>query len=467
MSKGTKTGWLLLGAAGILVAGAVAVLSGAVTARDKEAGKPAAAQASEKAGGAHAAKRAAVAVTVRPATQRAIQRTVEVVGNFEGLDEVDVVPKVQGRVVKIFHDLGDVVRPGEPLLEIERIDFELAVDEGRRGLQSELAKLGLEELPKGPLDIEQLPSVVRARNLAENAQRKVKRAEQLRKSDAVSQEDLEQVMTDSNVALANLRQAVLDAQSTLATARYKASILATAQQRLDDTRVLVPLPTAATSADPEKVEYVVAERLVSEGEFVRGAAFMGTVAFRLVIDKELKLMAAVPERHVGQVRAGQTVHARVDAWPERVFEGRIVRVSPTVDRVSRTFHVEVRVPNPERWLKAGGFAKVDILTEVDAHAVTVPVEAIVSFAGTTKVFAVKDAVVHAVRVVPGISGREGQTQNVWVEVRGEVKPGDLLVVSGQEQLVDGGAVRIRDEKGKTPSGPEAEKGGQEERGPGE
>ena len=67
-------------------------------------------------------------MTVAPVTIRPIQRSVEVVGTFCGQEEVLVTPEVDGRVVKVHHDLGDVVHLGDVLIEIDPTDYRLAVD---------------------------------------------------------------------------------------------------------------------------------------------------------------------------------------------------------------------------------------------------------------------------------------------------------------------------------------------------
>ena len=109
------------------------------------------------------------------------------------------------------------------------------------------------------------------------------------------------------------------------------------------------------------------------------------------MDSVLKLQATVPERYIGQVRKGQKVQIHVEAYPERVFGGEVIWVNPTVDRISRTFLVEIQVPNADRPLKAGGFAKAEVLTRVDAQGWTVPAEAILSFAGSTKIMVARGA----------------------------------------------------------------------------
>jgi multidrug efflux pump subunit AcrA (membrane-fusion protein) len=78
-----------------------------------------------------------------------------------------------------------------------------------------------------------------------------------------------------------------------------------------------------------------------------------------------------------------------------------------------------------------------VVSEADA-ATTIPLEAIVRYAGVTKVFAVRGSKAQEVEVSVGVQ------QDGWVEVRGALAPGDQVVVSGQSRLVDGSPVVIRE-----------------------
>src|SRR5262245_17490124 len=154
------------------------------------------------------------------------------VGNLCGYEEVTITPKVEGRVVKIRHDVGDVVKPGDTLLEIEDTDYRLAVAETQRGLELELAKIGLTELPEGELDVNRLPTVARAKTVVDLAQVKLGRVQTLRGRGVLSQEEFDQIQADYRVAGASLEQASMEARATLASARHKQALLETARQRL-------------------------------------------------------------------------------------------------------------------------------------------------------------------------------------------------------------------------------------------
>jgi multidrug efflux pump subunit AcrA (membrane-fusion protein) len=398
-----------------------------------------------------------VAVTVAAVTPRPVQRTVHVVGTLGGLEEVVITPKVEGRVARVRHDIGDTVKPGDVLLEIDDSDYRLAVIEAERAVGMEFARLGLKEVPAKEFDVMKVTSVVRAEALEAEAQGRFARARQLSGSRTISTQEYDQAQAEYSVARANKDQAVVDALATLAAVRHKQALLESARLRLRETKVMAPVPSPerlrsangqvqlASSPGEPRVEYVVAQRMVSEGEMVRVISFTASGAFRLVIDRPLKMLATVPERHVGEVKPGQAVAVRVEAYPKEVFQGTICRVNPTVDRANRTFQVEVLVPNESRQLKCGSFAKAAIATHADSGALTIPEHALVSFAGVTKVYVVRDGKARAVPVRVGerLEVRDGRQTENWLEVTGELEPGASVVTSGQAQLVEGAPVRVR------------------------
>jgi multidrug efflux pump subunit AcrA (membrane-fusion protein) len=403
---------------------------------------------------AQPAQPSAVPVTLARIVPRKVQRSVQVVGTFSGYDEATIMAEVSGRVAKVLHEVGDVVRPGDVLLEIDPTDYELAVEEMRRGLELEAARIGIPAPPEAEFqaekilakirtdfDLNKLPTVLRAKEQEDNAKARMERAKQLRESNAVTAEEYEQRATDYQVALTTRLQAQMDAQAVVAGIKYKLVLLKIAERKLKHTKVAVPTPTKREGM-PQDAEYAVAERKVTEGEMLKDSPGSSTATFKLVMDKVLKLLAAVPERYVGQVRLGQKAEIRVEAHPARVFAGVVSRVNPMVDRTSRTFEVEVRVDNAKRELKAGGFGKIDILTHEDPDAWTVPIEAVVSFVGSTKVFVIRDGKAHAVLVTPGLEGQG------WLEIvrtaSPELRLDDQVIISGLEKLAEGVPVRVRE-----------------------
>lgn len=441
--------WWMIAGAGVLAALAAGAVFGGLGSASH--GDQPAIESGEK---AQAAQPSAVPVTLAPIVPRKVQRSVQVVGTFSGYDEVTVMAEVSGRVATVLHEVGDVVRPGDVLLEIDPTDYELAVEEMRRALELEAARVGIPPPPeaefqaekilaklRNEFDLNKLPTVLRAKEQEDNAKARVERAKQLRESNAVTAEEYEQRATDYQVALSTRLQAQMDGQAVVAGIKYKLVLLKIAERKLKHTKVAVPTPTKREGM-PKDVEYAVAERKVTEGEMLKDSPGSSTATFELVMDKVLKLAAAVPERYVAQVRLGQKAEIRVEAFPGRVFAGVVNRVNPMVDRASRTFEVEVRVENAKRGLKAGGFGKIDILTHEDPDAWTVPIEAVVSFVGSTKVFVIRDGKAHAVLVTPGLEGQG------WLEIVRSASPElrlqDQVVTSGLEKLAEGVPVRVRE-----------------------
>jgi HlyD family secretion protein len=386
-----------------------------------------------------------VAVTVAPVRSIGLARTVSVVGTLHAFEDVQLAPKVDGRVMRTLKDLGDTVAPGEVLLELDPTDYELAVGQARPAFEAELRKLKLAALPDTDAELvghlPKVDAVAQAGANLELVQKELARTEFENAKGVGSAQLLDTAKTKVKVAEAALELARTDARVTLAQARRLKSALDDAEQRLRDTELRAPTRpewsawAAVLGAPANPIRYSVATRMVSKGEMIRSMPV--TNAYRLVLDHVLKLRVAVPEKFKPEVRIGQPVAVRVEAYPNRTFAGTVTRVNPTVDTANRTFTAEIEVPNYDRALSAGGFAQAEIRTRTDTGILTVPPEAIVSFAGVTKVFVAEGETAKAVEVEIGTREKD------WVEVRGALPRQTKVITSGQTQLVDGSPIRVR------------------------
>ncbi len=340
----------------------------------------------------------AVSVRLASAETRSLPPTLRTTGTLFGEEETTVSAKVPGRVSAILKDLGDEVSPGEPLLRLEEIDYVLARDARLELARESLAKLGLEKLPPEKFDVTALPTVERARLQAENVKSRFLRSEKLHQHDPplLSDQEFSDLQTQYDVAKNDYRVAVLSARSEIAAARALFAQSELAEQALKDSVHTVPLgvrPDEPAAQAP--VRYLVASRQVSVGDYVS----VGTPLFRLVDPDPLKLKVAVPERYIGRIQLDQKVSVVTDAYTD-LFEGSIARISPAVDVQSRTFGIEIRVPNSDRRLRAGMFARAEILTG-EEEAVVIPQDAVRSFAGVDKVVTVADGKAIEVQVTLG------------------------------------------------------------------
>jgi len=374
-----------------------------------------------------------VPVTVAALEHRAVERTVEVVGTLNGWEDVTVGTKTQGRVLKVHHDMGDRIKPGALLVELDPVDADLSIQQAQRRLQAELAKLGLKEMPKKEFDVTSVPSVVQAKVALDRAKQNLVRERSLNRRGAGAAQDLQNSENDELAAEAALANAILNAQATLASAQASLTAVDVAIQARADTEIRAPLLFARPAGVTGEIEYAVSKRSVAEGEMLK----QGDPVFELVVENPLRLWANVPESHCAEIAVGQTVRVNVASHPGTAFDGKVVRINPAVDAVSRTFQVEVLVPNSRGLLRPGGFAKASILTDRNAMASVVPIESVIKFAGVTKLFVIEQDKARSINVETGHEG------SGWVEVIGKLPKEAQVVTTGQTQLANATPVTIR------------------------
>ncbi|WP_337177596.1 efflux RND transporter periplasmic adaptor subunit [Paludisphaera sp.] len=397
-----------------------------------------------------------VPVTVAAIERRPVERTIEAVGSLRGWEQVTVGSKRSGRVLKVHHDIGDRVRPDEPLVDIDPVDARLAYNVAESKYLAELVKLGVtaqtaedfikrygisETLISGPQTeeiIEKVPAVVQYRVAMERASQNLARQHKLSQRGAGTTQELEDQESEYRTSVAAYDNAKSTARNVIAMALANRVARDQAEQQLKDLTILAPRPQEAPPTGGEAVDlvYAISRRSVAEGQMIRE----GDPVFDLVIEDPLRLWANIPERYSAKIKPGQPVRISVASHPGRAFEGKVSRINPTVDAESRTFQVEALATNGEGLLRPGGFAKAVVVVETEAEATVVPVEAIVQYAGVTKVFVLDG---DHVRAVDGlVLGKEGAG---WVEVVSDKMPtSGSVVVTGQSKLADGSGVIVRE-----------------------
>ncbi len=371
-------------------------------------------------------------ITIAPVAAQGVERTVDAVGNLHGFDELTIKTKVSGRVARLHHEFADKVAPGELLLEIDPTDALLAVEQSKRSLNSELAKWGFTSVPEDGADLAQLPTVVSSRLKSEWSKSQLTRLMTLQSRGSVIAEELEQAKTNALVAESDYANQLQLARAGAATAQLKKAELDIAQQQLIETRVFVP-QRLQTMPYPG-MKYTITERMVSEGAWLAAGAEL----FRLVIDDPVKLRLTIPEKHAAKVEVGQRVEVKTLSSDE-TFVGQVTRIGPAVDPSTRTFQLEAEIPNKAGHLKTGGFATAKVVIKASDTAQTVPVSALVSYAGVHKIFLLSGDEVKEVQVELGVQTSE------WVEIVQPKLPDDAQVVtSGNTHLAEGSKVRVRD-----------------------
>jgi RND family efflux transporter MFP subunit len=381
----------------------------------------------------------AVAVTTVTPDRISVQRQIELSGTLLSPDEAKVSSEAAGVVREVTVELGMEVRAGQPLLRLEAAELSLELERAESALRQVEAQLGMaagatsahgpergeddERPPVPPPPEEQMASVRQALANRDEARAAYARAEHLRGRGLLSQVDHDATQTRLKVADANYQAAIDTARSLKASLQDRRAAHALARKKLSDAIVRAPIPGS------------VSERLVQTGEYIRE----NTPVVTIVQMDPLKLRTGVQEKYAGAVKPGQAARFSVEAFPGRVFEGKVAFVSPAVDQALRTFTVEVVVDNSQRLLKPGFFAKGALDIRRDERVLAVSDAAVSTMAGVASVYVIDGNKARQQRVILG--SHEGR---VWEVVEG-LEGTEKLAASNLNQLATGTAVRI-DEK---------------------
>jgi membrane fusion protein, multidrug efflux system len=140
---------------------------------------------------------------------------------------------------------------------------------------------------------------------------------------------------------------------------------------------------------------------------------------------------------LGKVKDGQAIRIRLDAIPDRVFEGRIYAIDPVVDVNGRAIRLRAQIPNPDLALKPGLFARVTIVVDSRENALLVPETAVMPEGTGRAVYVVDDGMARLTKVEIGkrLPGK--------VEITGGLTAGARVVTAGQMRLRDGAPVDVK------------------------
>ncbi len=343
---------------------------------------------------------------------------VTVNGTLAAFDQTTASVKVPGRLRSISVDLGSVVRRGQVIAQVEQQDYALRVQQAEAALAQARARLGLS--PDGGddrVDPEQTGTVRQARAVLDEARVSRDRSAKLVEQGIVARSEFDSAEAAYKVALSRYQDAIEEIRNRQALLAQRRSELSLARQQLSDTSVHAPL------------DGIVQEKRASVGEYLAA----GAPVVSIVRMDPLRLKAEVPERDARNVRSGQNVRVTIDG-DSNIYLGQIKRLSPVIAQQSRMLLVEADVRNDGR-LRPGSFAHAEIVTNDAKMVVTVPTNAIVTFAGIEKVIVVQNGKALEKPVTTG--RRNGE----WTEIVSGINVGDQVVV-GPGNLQSGQAVEV-------------------------
>jgi RND family efflux transporter MFP subunit len=340
-------------------------------------------------------QRALPRVEVTPAVRAPANSELRLPGSIQAIEEAPILARADGYVVHRMADIGDSVRAGQSLAEIEAPEMDEQIRQARAAVQQAQAneKQAMSNLKKGQADTEL------ARITAE-------RYASLTNQGVVSRQDNDRYRSDhlaQVAALESLQDAIAVQKSNVAAAEASLARL----ERLQGYQtVKAPFDGVIT------VRNVDAGALVSAGN---------TLLFRIAQTGTLRTYVNVPQAYAGSIRDGQSAKLSVADLPGREFPGAVARTAKALDPASRTLLVEIHVSNSAKALLPGMFARVNLISQRRGASLLVPSDALIVRADGTTIATVRAGKVHVQNV------EVGRDYGDRIEILGGLEEGALVI----------------------------------------
>ena len=387
-----------------------------------------------------------ITVTTAKAEGRPVPAYISATGSLVANETSDVAPKVAGKIVNVYANVGQFISQGATIAKVDDRDARLQLAGAQARVNQQIATVRAAEArlglgPNGRFNASAIPEVRAANASFEQAQAELRQAEanEQRYRELVQTGDVavityEQFRTNRDTARARLNtarqqleaasnaarqnnQAIVSAEASVAAARTE---VGTAQQALADTVIKSPFPG------------FVSARPVAVGEYVSSATIIATI----LRTNPIKILMQISEADVPQVVLGRGVSISVDAYPNRSFAGTVTAVNPAIDPTSRSATIEASIENGDNSLRSGMFGTARITREGGGTGVFVPKTAVYNDQTTNsyRAFVVVEGTAR-LRVL-----QLGTEEGDFVQILNGLNPDETVATSNLEQLYEGARV---------------------------
>jgi len=374
-----------------------------------------------------------IPVQISPVIRKQMTYSLTVTGDIAPMMQVDLFPRVSGYLERIDVNLGDSVRQSQVIAQIDRTEFLQKVKEVEAKVAQ--AKANLSELEAGsrPEELRQAEEALRqAQSRFDNAKLHRERVEALFKRQVISKKEADIAEMDYTVAEAQLAASQQNLKLVREGARQEVregsraklkemeALLAQEQIRLQNTLIIAPF----------------------QGEIIRKYIDAGALAspstpiVNLVHTMTLKIVANVLEKDIPLLKPAMKAKIQTEAYPGKVFEGKVARINTGLDLNTRTLQAEIEIPNSSRLLKPGMFARIEVVLLEKPEVLAIPSNAVMENQGEKFVYLLEGNKAARRPIVTGIE------QDRFVEVREGLKEGDQVIVRGQEGIRENTTIRV-------------------------
>src|SRR5712692_4660038 len=317
----------------------------------------------------------------------------------------NIGPVHGGRLVRLYAGQGTNVRKGQKLADLESADIDQAEADYLKALA----------------DYEN----ARRTSVAEIkfAQATYDRTRMLYEKTITAGKYLQAAEHDLEVAKASAENSVAGTRSALNAARRHLLILGLKQSDIDALKNKPDSPVVFSLTSP--IAGIVVERNATIGATIGSDANL----FKIIDISRVWIDANVFEKDLARVKFGQEVKVAVPAFPGSSFSGKVILVNSVVDPETRSVKVRTEVPNPDGRLKPDMFANVEIITDLNRTAISIPQSAVLNDGGKMVVFVSEGSSYKKRQVTAGIQG------NDRVEIIDGLQAGDKVVVKGNYLLL--------------------------------
>lgn len=360
-----------------------------------------------------------VSVHVGKVTSKKLPRRLDVTGTLDAMERSEIAAQAGGVVLAVPIDIGVRVKRGDLLIELDPREAKLRLASASATEQQQLARLGI--APGNRFEVDAVADVKAAKEALDMAETDYKRTLALYTEGALPKAQLDLAESNKQRAQAGYEMAKNGVGQTIAGLGAAQAQAGLSQKTLEDTKVRAPF------------DGIIAEKRISPGEF----AAPGRVVAVLVKDDILRFRFDISEADIGSVVEGAHVDVHVAAYPGRSFPGVVKHLGASVKLSSRTLPVEAEVLNEKFELKPGLFARATVSLGGDAvDTLLVPATAVGSTGNGKRVF---------VRIEDHVEERlvtTGALIDDQIEVRGQLKPGEEIVLDEIEKLSDSAAITV-------------------------
>jgi len=342
--------------------------------------------------------------------------SIDLPGDLQAMVESPIFARADGYLKSRNVDIGDRVKAGQLMAEIETPELDRQIDQARATLAQSQATL--KELQA---------DITLSRANLNLAQVTLDRWAHLSIKGAVSKQDLDQRQADFDVNKAQTEHA----EATLATAQETINASAANVKRLQEMKGF-----ASVTAP---FDGIVTARNVDIGTLINaGNTSASKEMFRVAKITPLRIFVNVPQAYVQEIHSGQTAELRVQERPGQIFAARITNISDSLDAASRAMLVILETPNPTGALYPGMYAQVHIAAANSKPLLRVPGDTVMITTNGPRL-----AIVGAGNVVHFRSVTLGEDLGSEVEILSGLNPGELVISNPSDTVQEGAIVEVR------------------------